>query len=176
MLPQSTLILGGAASGKSAFAERLCLQTNLPCTYIATAQARDGEMSAKITAHQARRGEEWHNVEAPLDLAGALENVVPGKVVLIDCATMWLSNQMEAGDWQPAMVRLLQAMKNSASSVVMVSNELGQGIVPENAMARAFCQAHGEMNQELAAQAGLVVNVIAGLPMVLKGALPKVAT
>ena len=173
MLPQLTLILGGAASGKSAFAERLCLQMAMPCIYVATAQARDGEMSAKISAHQARRGAEWHTIEALLDLGSALNNVAPGKVVLRDCATMWLSNQMEGGDWRSATEQLTNALEACASPVVMVSNELGLGIVPENALARAFRQAHGEMNQRLATQAGLVVNVIGGLPMVLKGALPK---
>ena len=173
MLPQSTLILGGAASGKSAYGERFCERAGGACTYIATAQARDGEMSAKITAHQARRGPQWTSLETPIELAEILAKIPTGGVVLIDCATMWLSNQMEAGAGSPAITLLITAISACAAPVVVVSNELGQGIVPENAMARAFRQAHGEMNQQLAAHSALVVTVIAGLPLVLKGALPK---
>ena len=173
MLPQLTLVLGGAASGKSAFAERLCAQTAQPRTYIATAQAGDAEMAAKIATHQSRRGAEWDNIEAPDDLSEALGRVPAGRVVLVDCATMWLSNQMAASADLPSAYReLIRAMKNCASPVVIVSNELGQGVVPENALARAFRQAHGELIQVLASHSGLVVTVMAGLPLALKGDLP----
>ncbi len=174
MLPQLTLVLGGAASGKSAFAERLSSLPRMPQTYIATADVGDGEMAAKIALHQARRGPDWDCVEAPTDLAAALARVGPGRVVLVDCATMWLSNLMAlGGDLAAEEARMMAALKTCAAPVIIVSNELGQGIVPENALARAFRQTHGELNQKLAARAGLVVSVMAGLPMVLKGETPE---
>lgn len=174
MLPQLTLVLGGAASGKSAFAERLCCSAGQRRIYIATAEARDPEMSVKIETHQVRRGADWACVEAPLELVDALTKVNAGHVVLVDCATMWLANQMAKSDIvTDEEAELLSALNTCASPVIMVSNELGQGIVPENALARRFRQAHGEMNQKLAAQAALVVNVIAGLPLALKGTLPE---
>ena len=174
MLPQLTLVTGGAASGKSAFAESLAEAQHPVRLYIATAQSRDGEMQAKIAAHRARRGAGWDTVEAPLDLAPALARVAPGRVVLVDCATMWLSNRTERRQHiAPAFEDLLKALQACAAPVIMVTNELGQGVVPNNAMARAFRQVHGEMNQRLAAEAGLVVAVMSGLPMVLKGALPE---
>ncbi len=176
MLPQLTFVLGGAASGKSAFAEHLLGLPGLPRSYIATAEARDDEMAAKVAAHQLRRGSGWEVVEAPLDLAEALGCVIAGKVVLVDCATMWLSNQMAAANplaYPEVENRLLRALESCASPVIIVSNELGQGVVPENALARLFRQTHGEMNQRLAARAGLVVLVTAGLGLALKGALPK---
>ncbi len=173
MLAQLTLVLGGAASGKSAFAERLCCSADRRRLYIATAEAQDPEMASKIETHQARRGIDWACIEAPLELATALTKINPGQVVLVDCATMWLANQMaESGVVGENMTELLTALHACASPVIMVSNELGQGVVPENALARRFRQAHGEMNQKLAAQADLVVTVIAGLPLVLKGTLP----
>lgn len=174
MVPQLSLVLGGAASGKSAFAERLSALAGRPRLYIATAEAHDGEMTEKIATHQARRGAAWQNIEAPLELAAALGAVAAGQVVLVDCATMWLSNQMAAGgDLAVAQARLVAALSSCASPVILVSNELGQGIVPENALARHFRQAHGELNQLLAAKAGLVVVLIAGLPMLLKGTMPE---
>ncbi len=174
MLPQLTLVTGGAACGKSAFAEALAEAQHPVRLYIATAQAHDGEMKAKIAAHRTRRGAGWETIEAPLDLAPALGRVAPGRVVLVDCATMWLSNRAERRhDVGPAFEDLLEALRNCAAPVIMVTNELGQGVVPNNAMARAFRQTHGEMNQHLAAEAGLVVAVMAGLPLVLKGRLPE---
>ncbi|HGG04170.1 MAG TPA: bifunctional adenosylcobinamide kinase/adenosylcobinamide-phosphate guanylyltransferase [Aliiroseovarius sp.] len=169
MLPQITLILGGAASGKSGFAERLACEQSGARTYIATAEARDDEMAAKVARHQARRAEGWETIEAPGDLAGPLAQVPGGRVVLLDCATMWLANHDGKGD----VAGLIRAMNTCAAPVIVVSNEVGQGIVPDNALARRFRQAHGEMNQHLAAAAGLAVLVVAGLPLVLKGELPK---
>lgn len=174
MLPQLTLVLGGAASGKSAWAERLAEKAHSQRIYLATAEARDTEMRARVAQHRARRGSGWRTVEAGRDLAGALNAVAHGGVVLVDCATMWLSGLLEtAKPLAPALADLRRAIQTCAAPVIMVSNELGQGIVPENALARRFRQQHGEMNQQLARNAGLVVLIAAGLPLVLKGTLPE---
>jgi adenosylcobinamide kinase/adenosylcobinamide-phosphate guanylyltransferase len=172
-LPDLSLVLGAAASGKSAFAERLLTATGRPLTYIATAQAFDEEMRVKIVAHQARRGSGWTTVEAPLDLTAALAAVEPGGAVLIDCATLWLTNHLLAGhDLTTEESRLLHALRDTRAPVVVVSNEVGAGIVPENALARRFRAAQGRLNQSLAARSDLVIAVMAGLPLVLKGELP----
>lgn len=168
-----SLILGGAASGKSAYAERLVAATGRPMIYIATAQAFDEEMRVKIVAHQARRGAGWTTIEAPLDVAGALDEVAADHVVLIDCATLWLTNVILADqDLSNAETRLLGALGRCAAPVVVVSNEVGSGIVPEHALGRRFRAAQGALNQKLAARAALVVAVMAGLAMPLKGTAP----
>lgn len=171
MLPKLTLVLGGAASGKSAFAEGLVERAASQRLYLATAQAWDDEMRAKITRHQIRRDTGWQTVEAPLDPTPAL--TAAPYPVLLDCITMWLSNHMLADhDIGPASDTLMAALAATPVPVVAVSNEIGLSPVPDNALARAFRQAQGEINQRLAAQADLVVFVAAGLPMVLKGELP----
>lgn len=173
MLPQLTMVLGGAASGKSAFAESLVVQTGRSRVYLATAQAFDDEMQAKVERHREMRGSGWLTVEAPLDPGAALRDTDASQIVLLDCATMWLSNQMLAeSDLTHAQNALLAALSDCPAPVVIVSNEVGLSVVPENALARRFREAQGRLNQALAAQAGLVVNVIAGLPQVLKGQLP----
>jgi len=174
MLPKLTLIIGAAASGKSTFAETLVTTTIRMRTYIATAQAFDDEMRAKITRHKDMRGAGWHTVEAPLDIPAALQQVPTNHVVLIDCATLWLSNHLLAeSDLERTETDLLNALKTCPAPVAIVSNEVGAGVVPDNALSRKFREAQGRLNQHLAAQAGLVVTVIAGLPMVLKGTLPE---
>lgn len=174
MLSKLTLVLGGAASGKTSFAENLVKNEGAPMVYIATAQALDDEMKARIAAHQAARGPGWQVIEAPLDAADALHRAAADSVVLLDCATMWLSNQMGAGDdLHRARAALLDALTGCAARVVVVSNELGQSVVPENALARRFRDAQGRLNQQIAARADLVVAVMAGLPLPLKGALPQ---
>jgi adenosylcobinamide kinase / adenosylcobinamide-phosphate guanylyltransferase len=166
------MVIGGAASGKSALAERLVIETCLSRVYLATAQAWDDEMRARIAAHRDRR-DGWTTVEAPRDVAGALGGVAAGSVVLLDCATLWLTNVMlGGGDVAAEEAGLLAALRACAAPVVVVTNEVGLSIVPENALARAFREAQGQLNQRLAAQAGLVVAVWAGLPLVLKGASP----
>ena len=171
-LQKSALVLGGAASGKSAFAEALVTGWGRPRVYLATAQAWDAEMAARIARHCDARGPGWRTVEAPLDLASALAAVDPGEAVLIDCATLWLSNQMLAGaDLAQEEVRLLRALDACAAPVAVVSNEVGLGIVPETALGRRFREAQGALNQRLAARADLVVLVAAGLPLALKGSL-----
>ena len=174
-LPPLTRVLGGAASGKSDYAEQLVTATKRPMLYIATAQSFDAEMDDKITRHQARRGKGWRTIEAPLEAAEAFACTQENEVVLFDCATMWLSNQLfaetELGDAEGA---LFKAMSDCAAPVVVVSNEVGAGIVPENALARRFRQVQGELNQRIAQRADLAIAVMAGLPLALKGALPEV--
>ena len=167
--PDNTLVLGGARSGKSAHAEDLARRSGLPRRYIATAQAFDAEMATRIARHQVDRGADWHLVEAPLDLCGALSQVPAGEVVLVDCATLWLTNQLLAGrDADVETCALLAALAICASPVIIVSNEVGWSIVPENALARAFTDAQGRLNQSLAARCRRVTLVVAGLPVILK--------
>lgn len=171
-LPRLTLVIGGARSGKSRQAEALARQHGGARTYIATAQAFDDEMRARIAQHRSDRGDDWNTLEAPLDLPAAL-GVVQGGVVLVDCATLWLSNHLLAGNDLAAQVAALRdAIQGCVASVIVVSNEVGWSVVPENTLARRFRDDQGRLNQQLAADAGLVVAVMAGLPMVLKGALP----
>ena len=170
-------MLGGARSGKSRLAERLVTGTGRRRHYIATAQAWDDEMRAKIAAHRADRGADrgadWLTHEAPRDVAAVLAHVPAGDVVLLDCATLWLTNVLLAkADVAGECTGLLAALAACHAPVVVVSNEVGWGIVPDNALARAFGNHQGRLNQQMAAQAGLVVGVMAGLPMLLKGALP----
>ena len=172
ILPQVTLIVGGARSGKSRLAEGLVTDTGLPRHYIATAEPWDDEMRARIAQHQADRGPDWTTWNAPRDVAGVLAQIPAGQVVLLDCATLWLTNHLLAeADIAVQTATLLTALAACSSPVVVVSNEVGWGIVPENALARAFRDHQGRLNQALAAEAGLVVGVMAGLPMLLKGAL-----
>lgn len=172
--PHLTLVTGGARSGKSAFAEALARASGHQRRYIATAQAFDNEMTQRIQRHQLDRGPDWHTIEAPLDLAPALAAAAADTVTLIDCATLWLSNHMLADhDLGDASHSLLLALRNAAGPVIVVSNELGWGIVPENPLARAFRDEQGRLNQKLAAAADLAVVVISGLPLILKGQLPE---
>lgn len=173
ILPGLTLVLGGAASGKSAFAENLVLQGGDDPIYIATAQIFDDEMAAKVADHQSQRGDGWTTIEEPLDVAGALAKARPGQPILIDCATLWLTNVILGDhDITEETARLLKALRECPAPVVIVSNEVGQGIVPDNALSRRFRNAQGRLNQAIAADAELVVAVMAGLPLALKGRLP----
>ena len=168
-LPLVTLALGGARSGKSRFAERLVAASGLRPVYIATAKAGDAEMAARIAAHRARRGAEWTTVEEPLALAAALADVGPGSAALVDCLTLWLANLMAAGrDVDAERRALAAALPAPGASVVLVSNEVGQGIVPDNALARRFRDAAGLLHQDVAAAADRVYFIAAGLPQRLK--------
>ncbi len=173
-LPALTLVIGGASCGKSDFAEQLVIADGRPRYYVATAQAFDDEMRAKIAAHKAaRKGVGWHTIEEPLALAQTLPSVPKGAVTLIDCATLWLTNLvMSEADIAAQTAALLSAVNHDRGPTVIVSNEVGQGIVPENRMARQFRGHQGALNRKIAAQADLVVQVVAGIPLVLKGALP----
>jgi adenosyl cobinamide kinase/adenosyl cobinamide phosphate guanylyltransferase len=159
-----TFVLGGARSGKSAHAEALIAAMPPPWRYVATAQAFDEEMRARIAAHCARRDERWRTVEAPLDLPAALATPAP---VLVDCLTLWLTNLMLA-DRRPDWPALLAALDARAAPTVIVSNEVGLGIVPDNALARAFRDEAGRLHQLVAARADRVVFMVAGIPMVVK--------
>ena len=172
-LPPVTLILGGARSGKSAFAEGLCEGRPGDCVYLATAEARDDEMAARIAEHRARRGSRWSTSEEPLDLAGALVRAARAdRTVLVDCLTLWLSNLLEQDrDIEAATATLVACLGRLEGPVVLISNEVGLGIVPENALARAFRDHAGRLNQAVAAAAQRVVFVAAGLPMILKDEL-----
>ncbi|MCC6863722.1 MAG: bifunctional adenosylcobinamide kinase/adenosylcobinamide-phosphate guanylyltransferase [Rhodobacteraceae bacterium] len=173
MLPSLTLVTGGARSGKSRLAEALVTGSGQICRYIATAQPWDDEMRDRIAQHQTDRGAAWITVEAPLDLPSALAGTGPGEAVLIDCATLWLTNHLLADhDLDAQVSSFLAACLACKFSIVVVSNEVGWGIVPDNALARRFRDAQGRLNQRIAVEAGLVVGVMAGLPMVLKGVLP----
>ena len=164
------LVTGGARSGKSVIAEgrALDLAAGGEAVYIATAQAFDAEMAARIATHRDRRDGHWRTVEAPLDLAGALAES-DGQVRLVDCLTLWLSNQMLAeADWAAAADALCAVLKAQRAPVVLVTNEVGGGIVPDNALARAFRDAAGLLNQQVAAIADEVILAVCGLPMKVK--------
>ena len=167
-----TLVLGGARSGKSTLAEKFCVG---PRTYIATAQAFDDEMRERVAAHKIQRGAGWHTVEAPLDLVGAItSNDALGQTILVDCITLWLSNLLLVeADCLAAVDQLVLCLQKAEANIVLVSNEVGLSIVPENKLARAFRDIQGIANQRVAAVADNVVFVAAGLPLVLKGQLPK---
>jgi adenosylcobinamide kinase/adenosylcobinamide-phosphate guanylyltransferase len=173
-LPPVTLILGGARSGKSSYAEKLATGTLYgparPAVYIATAEAGDVEMAARIQAHRARRGAVWTTIEEPIGLAEALHQAsAHGQPVLIDCLTLWLSNLMHVGDdVDEATDALLQALAGYAAPVLLVSNEVGWGIVPETPLGRAFRDAQGRLNMRMAERADRVILMAAGLPLVMK--------
>ena len=172
-LPRLTLVTGGARSGKSGCAEGLATASGRPRRYIATAQALDAEMAARIARHRAQRGEGWITVEAPLDLAAALAQARPEEVVLVDCLTLWLTNHLLAGhDLADHAARLAGALRACAAPAICVTNEVGWGIVPADSLSRRFRDEQGRLNQRLAAEAGLVIAVLCGLPLVLKGQMP----
>ncbi|NSY39163.1 bifunctional adenosylcobinamide kinase/adenosylcobinamide-phosphate guanylyltransferase [Leisingera sp. ANG59] len=167
-----TFILGGAASGKSAFAEQLCATAGTEKVYWATAQIFDSEMREKVSRHLAQRGAGWVTFEEPETAAKVLDPLGSGQICLMDCATMWLTNHLLAEhDLDAATEELLSAINRCRADLVIVSNETGLGIVPENKLARRFREAQGRLNIALAARADTVVQVTAGLPLVLKGAL-----
>ena len=173
--PRHTLVLGGARSGKSRFAEGLAAETGLAGVYVATAIAFDDEMRDRIARHQAdRAGATWSTVEEPLDLVGALRRESSAaRILLVDCLTLWLTNVMLGGRDPDAESRALTAaLPDLAGAVIFVSNEVGSGIVPENGLARAFRDAQGRLNQRLAAACDRVDLVVAGLPLGLKPKAP----
>jgi adenosylcobinamide kinase / adenosylcobinamide-phosphate guanylyltransferase len=170
-----TLVLGGARSGKSRYAE--CLIAALPppwqppWTYVATAEALDKEMTERIGAHRARRGSQWRTIEAPRDLRAAL-STCQKMPVLVDCLTLWLSNLMLAkADIELETARLEEALAASSAPVVLVANEVGSGIVPDHPLGRRFRDLQGVLNQRMAVHADHVVLMVAGLPLAVKGSL-----
>jgi adenosylcobinamide kinase / adenosylcobinamide-phosphate guanylyltransferase len=169
-LPAVTLVLGGARSGKSSFAEGLITASLGPWIYLATGEAGDSEMAARIRHHQERRGEGWRTVEEPLALVGALRRAAgEGRAILVDCLTLWICNLMAGGrDVVAETDRLIEALPQIATPIVFVSNEVGLGIVPDNALTRAFRDEAGRVNQAVAAAANRVYFIAAGLPLVMK--------
>ncbi len=167
----ATLILGGARSGKSAFAEELALGSKLAPYYFATAQAFDPEMEERISKHQTNRKDDgWQTLEEPLNLTNTLmEYAEPERIILVDCLTLWLSNMMMAErNVEAESDALVSSLKNLKGPVIFVSNEVGQGIVPDNKMARDFRDHAGRLHQKIAKEVDTVYFVTAGLPRKLK--------
>ncbi|WP_366140561.1 bifunctional adenosylcobinamide kinase/adenosylcobinamide-phosphate guanylyltransferase [uncultured Tateyamaria sp.] len=166
-------MLGGAASGKSAASEKLIVNSGLSRIYLATSQIWDAEIQLKVDQHISDRGDGWRTIEEPVAVWTPLSARAAGEAVLLDCATMWLSNVMLGEhDLPQAQARFLDALATCKAPVVVVSNEVGQGIVPDNTLARAFREAQGRLNIALAAQADCVLHVLAGLVQVRKGEMP----
>lgn len=166
----STLVLGGARSGKSHFAEQLARDSGLARIYLATATADDGEMRMRIAHHRSQRGDGWHTIEEPLALTEALtrESAV-NHIVLVDCLTLWLSNLMHNGrDVAHETRQLAEWLRATTHPVLLVSNEVGLGLVPETPLGRDFRDAQGRLNQAIAAAIPNVVFIAAGLPLWLK--------
>lgn len=166
----TTFVLGGARSGKSRYAEAIVTRFPQPWVYIATAEAHDDEMAARIAIHKDRRGAGWQTVEAPLELAQGIEDTPKGATVLVDCLTLWLSNLMLGDcDIDAATDRLEGALARRDGVMVLVSNEVGLGLVPDTALGRSFRDAQGRLNQRVATIADRVVFMVAGQPLVVKG-------
>lgn len=167
------LILGGQRSGKSRYGEAIVQASGKAPVYIATATAGDDEMRARIAAHRAGRGGDWLTIEEPLELAAALGGAArPGRALLVDCLTLWLSNLLAAErPLEAAFEGLTEALGDSACPVALVSNEVGSGIIPGNALARRYADALGILNQRVAAAVDQVVLMTAGQPMLIKPAV-----
>lgn len=168
---RSALILGGARSGKSTFAQLLAEKTHSSRFYIATAEPYDDEMKKRIHHHQMERGEGWTTLEEPIRLPEIiLEYSSPDNVLLVDCLTLWLSNLfgVSCSDFSRQVEKLQDALSKAKGPVILVSNEIGMGIVPENALARSFRDEQGRLNQKIAASCEVVVFIAAGLPLFLK--------
>ena len=164
------LVLGGARSGKSRHAEAIIEARPPPWRYIATAEPLDEEMRRRIRLHRDRRGDGWRTVEAPLEIGAALDGCPVEAPVLVDCLTLWLSNlMMKDRPVEPEFDRLTGALERRRGPTVMVSNEVGMGIVPDNRLARDFRDAAGNLHRELAARAEHVHFMVAGIPMIVKG-------
>ncbi|UCI33936.1 bifunctional adenosylcobinamide kinase/adenosylcobinamide-phosphate guanylyltransferase [Mesorhizobium sp. B4-1-4] len=164
-----TFIIGGARSGKSAHAEVLVSAAPSPWAYIATAQAYDAEMRERIALHRSRRGDGWATIDAPLDLIGAIKALPDNQPMLLDCLTLWLTNHMLAEhDIATECRRLADVLSRPRGPWFVVSNEVGQGIVPDNALARRFRDDAGRLNQQVAAVADTVLLMVAGLPLKVK--------
>jgi adenosylcobinamide kinase/adenosylcobinamide-phosphate guanylyltransferase len=174
-LPPVGLVLGGARSGKSTYAEKLVSGIMFgapprPSTYIATGEAGDLEMATRIMAHRARRGSHWTTIEEPLRLAEAIGQAGRrNEPILVDCLTLWLSNLLHAGlDLDEATDDMLDAAAGLSTAIVFVSNELGLGVVPETALGRSFRDTMGRLNMRVAERADRVIFMVAGLPLTMK--------
>lgn len=170
-VPKLTLVLGGARSGKSRHAEGLITALPPPWTYVATAEAGDEEMAARIKSHRERRGAQWRTIDAPRVLAKALSACGDGPV-LVDCLTLWLSNLMLAeANVEEETAQLEETLAATKGPLVLVANEVGSGIVPSYPLGRRFRDMQGILNQRMAARAERVILMVAGLPLALKGTL-----
>jgi adenosylcobinamide kinase / adenosylcobinamide-phosphate guanylyltransferase len=172
------LILGGARSGKSRFALELAGNFPQPRLYLATAQAGDEEMAARIAQHRRDRGEGWDTREVPLDLSGAITQAQGRyQVILADCLTLWLTNWLiregDATALKNVCLELVATLKESSTPTILVSNEVGWGIVPDNPLAREFRDWAGWLHQNLAAAADLVTLLVAGIPLMVKNPYEK---
>lgn len=167
---RSTLVFGGARSGKSRFAERFAVNSGLQKVYIATGAAYDDEMTERISAHRQQRGAGWITIEEQIDLKGILRDECrPGRVLLVDCLTLWLSNLIFADrDIVSESAELCDLVARIEGACIFVSNEVGMGIVPENRLSRSFRDAQGRLNQDIAEVCSQVVFVAAGLPLLMK--------
>ncbi|OJF91926.1 bifunctional adenosylcobinamide kinase/adenosylcobinamide-phosphate guanylyltransferase [Pararhizobium antarcticum] len=167
----SVLVLGGARSGKSTFAEALVTASGLAMHYVATGRAWDGEMTSRIAEHRDRRGGEWQTLEEPLALVDGLKSIdTPDRVILVDCLTLWVTNlMMEERDMAAEFAQLAGHMLTARAKLIFVSNEVGLGIVPDNRMARDFRDHAGRLHQIVAAKAAEVYFIAAGLPLKMKG-------
>lgn len=168
-----SLILGGARSGKSNYAENLAIQSNKKLVYIATATVHDDEMRLRVNQHKKdRESQQWISIEEPLSLAQALqENATAETVVLVDCLTMWLNNLLADSDktrLQAELSNLLNCLENLQGEVIFVSNEVGMGIVPMGELTRQFVDESGRLHQQLAQRVDTVVLMVAGLPLFIK--------
>ena len=168
-MEMSILVTGGARSGKSAFAEGLIAAMPGDPVYIATARPGDAEMAERIARHRASRGPGWTTIEEPLDLCAALANSDGQGPRIVDCLTLWLSNLMLAeAEWEAAATALADTLAGQASPVVLVTNEVGLGIVPDTPLGRAFRDAAGMLNQRIAHACDAVYLVVAGQPLKVK--------
>ncbi|UOG92762.1 MAG: bifunctional adenosylcobinamide kinase/adenosylcobinamide-phosphate guanylyltransferase [Candidatus Thiothrix sulfatifontis] len=170
------LILGGARSGKSRYAETLAQHAACEVIYIATAQAHDAEMHARIAHHRTSRPAHWQTVEEPIALAATLQRyATPGRLLLVDCLTLWLTNLLCSTDTE-CLARetqaLLTCLPRLPADLLLVSNEVGLGVVPLGELTRRYVDHAGQLHQQLAAQADTVIFMVAGLPQVLKGVIP----
>lgn len=169
---RSLFVLGGARSGKSAYAQRLAEASCAERLYLATATPGDEEMAARIARHRAGRGQGWTTLEEPLEVARALQrHARAGRVVVLDCLTLWLSNLLLGGrDPAPAIAGLAEAIAALAGPVILISNEVGMGVVPTHKLGREFRDWQGQANQEIARACDAAILVVAGLPLQLKPA------
>jgi adenosylcobinamide kinase/adenosylcobinamide-phosphate guanylyltransferase len=171
-----TMLTGGARSGKSRFALELAGRHPAPRVFVATAEACDAEMADRIARHRAERGTGWQTVEAPLDLAGALRSLpAETDVAVVDCLTVWLGNLMHHRGERESYAEvagLLATIEQPPCDLILVTNELGMSIIPDNPLARRFRDVAGRLNQEVARRAGRVLLMVSGLPLALKGEMP----
>lgn len=170
--PKLSTIVGGVSSGKSSFAERLVVSAGLNKVYLATAETRDDEMRARVERHVRERGPAWQLFEEPREIGRVLNGLSSADICLLDCATMWLSNQVEQGHGHEVIAPLIADLEQAPCPVVIVTNELGLGGIAGTPLARTFADLQGRLNAALMGVSDLGVAVLAGQPVVLKGRVP----